>query len=50
MERFTGQDAAFLYMETPNVHMHTLKVAVIDLPAKIPYADVFELVRASMES
>ena len=30
--------------------MHTLKVAVIDLPAKIPYADVFDLVRASMES
>jgi diacylglycerol O-acyltransferase len=50
MERFTGQDAAFLYMETPSVHMHTLKVAVIDLPAEIPYSDVFELVRASMES
>ena len=50
MERFTGQDAAFLYMETPSVHMHTLKIAVIDLPAKIPFADVFELVRASMES
>ena len=50
MERFTGQDAAFLYMETPSVHMHTLKIAVIDLPAKIPYADVFDLVRASMES
>ena len=31
MERFTGQDASFLYMETPSVHMHTLKVAVIDL-------------------
>ena len=50
MERFTGQDASFLYMETPSVHMHTLKVAVIDLPAKIPYADVFDLVRISMES
>ncbi|MFW2386981.1 MAG: WS/DGAT/MGAT family O-acyltransferase [Polyangiales bacterium] len=50
MERFTGQDASFLYMETPNVHMHTLKVAVIDLPAQIPYPDVFELVRISMES
>ena len=50
MERFTGQDASFLYMETPSVHMHTLKVAVIDLPAKIPYADVFDLVRVSMES
>lgn len=50
MQRFTGQDASFLYMETPNVHMHTLKVAVIDLPAKIPYADVFDLVRVAMES
>lgn len=30
--------------------MHTLKVAIIDLPAKIPYADVFDLVRVSMES
>lgn len=50
MERFSGQDASFLYMETPSVHMHTLKVAVIDLPAQIPYADVFDLVRISMES
>ena len=50
MERLTGQDASFLYMETPSVHMHTLKVAVIDLPAKIPYADVFDLVRVSLES
>ena len=50
MERFSGQDASFLYMETPSVHMHTLKVAVIDLPAQIPYADVFDLVRVSMES
>ncbi|MGB5695319.1 MAG: wax ester/triacylglycerol synthase family O-acyltransferase [Polyangiales bacterium] len=50
MERLTGQDASFLYMETPSVHMHTLKVAIIDLPIKIPYADVFDLVRVSMES
>ncbi|MBW2212338.1 MAG: wax ester/triacylglycerol synthase family O-acyltransferase, partial [Deltaproteobacteria bacterium] len=50
MERFSGQDASFLYMETPSVHMHTLKIAVIDLPAKIPYADVFDLVRVSMQS
>jgi diacylglycerol O-acyltransferase len=50
VQRFTGQDASFLYMETPSVHMHTLKVAIIDLPTKIPYADVFELVRISMES
>jgi WS/DGAT/MGAT family acyltransferase len=50
MKRFTGQDASFLYMETPSVHMHTLKVVILDLPAKIPYADVFDLVRVSMES
>jgi WS/DGAT/MGAT family acyltransferase len=37
-------------METPSVHMHTLKVAVIDLPSEIPYADVFDLVRVAMES
>jgi WS/DGAT/MGAT family acyltransferase len=30
MERMTGLDAGFLYMETPTLHMHTLKVAVVD--------------------
>ncbi len=29
-ERLTGLDAGYLYMETPSVHMHTLKVAVLD--------------------
>jgi diacylglycerol O-acyltransferase len=29
MERMRGIDATFLYMETPTVHMHTLKVAVV---------------------
>jgi diacylglycerol O-acyltransferase len=50
VQRFTGQDASFLYMETPSVHMHTLKVAIVDLPAKIPDNDLFELVRIAMES
>jgi diacylglycerol O-acyltransferase len=50
MQRFTGQDASFLYMETPSVHMHTLKVAIVDLPMKISDNDIFELVRISMES
>ncbi len=50
MERLSGQDASFLYMETPSVHMHTLKVAIIDLPVKISYNDLFDLVRVSMES
>jgi diacylglycerol O-acyltransferase len=30
MERMTGMDAGFLYMETPSLHMHTLKIGVID--------------------
>ena len=30
MKRLGGWDAVLLYSETPNVHMHTLKVAVFD--------------------
>ena len=30
MKRLNGWDALLLYSETPNIHMHTLKVAVID--------------------
>ncbi|WP_183093713.1 WS/DGAT/MGAT family O-acyltransferase [Nocardioides stalactiti] len=28
--RMSGFDAGFLYMETPSMHMHTLKIAVLD--------------------
>ncbi len=31
MKRLSGWDAVLLYSETPNVHMHTLKIAVIEL-------------------
>ncbi|KMV15463.1 diacylglycerol O-acyltransferase [Mycolicibacterium conceptionense] len=31
MKRLSGWDAFLLYTETPNVHMHTLKIAVIAL-------------------
>ncbi len=31
VERLPGVDAGFLYMETPSLHMHTLKVALIDV-------------------
>ena len=31
MKRLSGWDAVLLYSEAPNVHMHTLKVAVIEL-------------------
>jgi len=30
MKRLNGWDAFFLYSETPNVHQHTLKIALID--------------------
>ena len=30
MERMEGVDAGYLYLETPTMHMHTLKIAVLD--------------------
>lgn len=30
MKRLNGMDALLLYSETPNLHTHTLKVAVVD--------------------
>ena len=44
MERMTGLDAGFLYMETPTLHMHTLKIAVID-PAGVPGGYTFDLLK-----
>jgi diacylglycerol O-acyltransferase len=31
VKRLRGWDAVLLYSETPNVHMHTLKLAVIEI-------------------
>jgi diacylglycerol O-acyltransferase len=31
MKRLTGWDAFLLYCETPSVHMHTLKIAIVEL-------------------
>jgi len=36
MERLSGLDAGFLYMETPTAHMHTLKIAVVDPSSSTP--------------
>jgi diacylglycerol O-acyltransferase len=44
MERLTGLDAGFLYMETPTLHMHTLKIAVLD-PSTIPDGYSFQRVK-----
>ena len=30
LEPLSGMDAGFLYMETEQLHMHTLKVAILD--------------------
>ena len=49
MERLTGLDAGFLYMETPTLHMHTLKIAVID-PAGVPGGYRFDLVKEVLGS
>lgn len=35
LERLSGLDAGFLYMETPTLHMHTLKIGIVD-PASAP--------------
>lgn len=35
VQQMAGVDAGFLYLETPTLHMHTLKVAVID-PSGFP--------------
>ncbi len=40
MKRLSGWDAFLLYSETPNVHMHTLKVAVIELVEDRPDFDI----------
>ena len=36
MKRLTGWDAFLLYSETPGVHMHTLKIAVVELGEAAP--------------
>lgn len=38
MQRLSGLDTSFLYAETPSVHMHTLKIGVLDLDGMDPAA------------
>jgi diacylglycerol O-acyltransferase len=47
MERLSGLDAGFLYMETPTLHMHTLKIAVLDRPPgdALPRAEMRDAIR-----
>ncbi len=48
MQRLTGLDAGFLYMETPTLHMHTLKIAVVD-PSSVPGGYTFARFKAVLE-
>jgi diacylglycerol O-acyltransferase len=33
-----GVDAGFLYLETPTLHMHTLKIAIVEPPDDLDLA------------
>ena len=47
VQRLTGQDASFLYNETPRQHMHTLKISVLD-PSTVPGGYSFEKVKETL--
>src|SRR3954447_12716724 len=47
MERLRGIDAGYLYMETPTLHMHTLKRAVLDA-SDMPGGYSFERVKQAL--
>jgi WS/DGAT/MGAT family acyltransferase len=44
MRRLSGLDAGFLYMETPTLLMHTLKVAILEPPSgsRLPFEAMLE--------
>jgi WS/DGAT/MGAT family acyltransferase len=44
MQRLTGLDATFLYMETPSIHMHVASTAIFD-PSTVPGGYSFEKVK-----
>src|SRR4051812_17355827 len=41
MQRLTGLDATFLYLETPNIHMHVASTAIFD-PSDVPEGYTFD--------
>ncbi len=43
----TGADAGFLYMETPTLHMHTLKVSIVDV-SQVPGGYSFPMIKDEM--
>jgi WS/DGAT/MGAT family acyltransferase len=49
VERLTGLDASFLYLETPSLHMHVAMTAVFD-PSTMPGGYSFERVKEFIDS
>jgi diacylglycerol O-acyltransferase len=49
VKRLSGWDALLLYSETPNVHQHTLKVAVVDI-SEFQGDPSFEVFRETLRS
>jgi diacylglycerol O-acyltransferase / wax synthase len=47
MERLSGLDASFLYLEAPNLHMHLAMVMVLD-PATVPGGYSFDRMQATI--
>ncbi len=49
MERMEGVDAGYLYMETPSMHMHTLKVPILTPPEGFHLSDFADLLRERLD-
>lgn len=49
MERLSGLDAAFLYFETPSMHMHVAMTAILD-PSTMPEGYSFERIKETIAS
>ncbi len=47
MQRLSGMDTAFLYLETPTVHMHVQAVMLLD-PSTVPGGYSFEKIRTHL--
>ena len=49
MERLSGLDASFLYLETPSLHMHVGLALVFD-PSTVPGGYTFDRMKGSIEA
>jgi diacylglycerol O-acyltransferase / wax synthase len=49
MRRLSGMDAAFLYLETPTIHMHVQAVMILD-PSTVPGGYTFEKIKSHLAS